>query len=48
MKMTEKAANLAPPIVEFSHLYVCRSTLWVVIGCKGPIWMYQDHLNQNW
>jgi hypothetical protein len=37
MKMTRKAANLASPIVQFSHLYACTSTFRVVIGCRGPI-----------
>jgi hypothetical protein len=46
MKMTRKAANLASHFVQFNHvLYACTSTFWVVIGCEGPIWIYQDHLS---
>ena len=46
--MTRKTTNLGPLIDQFSHLYAYKSTFWIGIGCKGPIWMYQDHLNQNW
>ena len=37
MKMNRKTANLASPIVQISDLYVCTSTFWVDIGCRGPI-----------
>ena len=34
-------------LATYMHVH-CTSTFRVVIGCKRPIWMYQDHLNQNW
>ena len=37
VKMTRKAANLALLIVQFSYIYAFTSTVWVGIGCNGPI-----------